>query len=89
MADSLGPGVAIAAGAAFGIRLATDGDNQFGCRERALRMVMQMNEEHFGGCTNMQECEAVCPKRISIENIARMNRDYLKASVARRPDSGR
>jgi len=54
-------------------------------RERALRMVLQMGEEGFGGCTNMQECEAVCPKRISIENIARMNRDYLKASFARRP----
>ena len=52
---------------------------------RALRMVMQMNEEGFGGCTNIQECEAVCPKRISIENIARMNRDYLKASLSRRP----
>ena len=52
---------------------------------RALRMVMQMNEEGFGGCTNIQECEAVCPKRISIENIARMNRDYLKASFSRRP----
>ncbi len=53
--------------------------------ERALRMVMRMNDEGFGGCTNMQECEAVCPKRISIENIARMNRDYLKASLLRRP----
>ena len=54
-------------------------------RERALRMVMKMGEEGFGGCTNMQECEAVCPKRISIENIARMNRDYVKASFKRRP----
>ena len=53
--------------------------------DRALQMVMQMNEEGFGGCTNMQECEAVCPKRISIETIALMNRDYLKALVARRP----
>ena len=52
--------------------------------KRALHMVMRMGEEGFGGCTNMQECEAVCPKRISIENIARMNRDYLKASAARR-----
>ena len=52
--------------------------------KRALHMVMRMGEEGFGGCTNMQECEAVCPKRISIENIARMNRDYLKANMARR-----
>jgi succinate dehydrogenase / fumarate reductase iron-sulfur subunit len=47
---------------------------------RALHMVVQMNEEHFGQCTNMGECEAVCPKGISIEVISRMNRDYLKAS---------
>ncbi len=53
--------------------------------ERAIRMVARMSEEGFGGCSNMQECEAVCPKRISIENIARMNRDYLKASVTQRP----
>ena len=53
--------------------------------ERALRMVMRMNDECFGGCTTMQECEAGCTKRISIENIARMNRDYLKASLLRRP----
>jgi succinate dehydrogenase / fumarate reductase iron-sulfur subunit len=53
--------------------------------ERALRMVMQMTEEGFGGCTNIRECEAVCPKRISIENIARMNRDFLRASATRRP----
>lgn len=55
--------------------------------ERTLRMVNQMGEEGFGGCTNIQECEAVCPKRISIENIARMHRDYMKASVLRRPPS--
>ena len=52
---------------------------------RALGMVTRMNVEGFGGCTNIQECEAVCPKRISIENIARMNRDYVKASFSRRP----
>jgi succinate dehydrogenase / fumarate reductase iron-sulfur subunit len=55
--------------------------------ERVLSMVTQMREEGFGGCTNIQECEAVCPKRISIENIARMNRDYWKASITRRPQS--
>ncbi|MCC6536298.1 MAG: succinate dehydrogenase/fumarate reductase iron-sulfur subunit [Bryobacterales bacterium] len=55
--------------------------------ERTLRMVNQMGEEGFGGCTNIQECEAVCPKRISIENIARMHRDYMKASVLQRPPS--
>ncbi len=47
---------------------------------RALRMVAQMNEEWFGACTNVAECEATCPKEIPLEVIARMNRDYLTAS---------
>jgi len=46
---------------------------------RALRMVAQYNQELFGSCTNIGECEAVCPKEIRLEVIARMNRDYLKA----------
>ena len=44
---------------------------------RALKMVAQVNAEHFGSCTNIGECEAVCPKGIKLEVIARMNRDYL------------
>jgi succinate dehydrogenase / fumarate reductase iron-sulfur subunit len=52
--------------------------------ERALRMVAQFNAEGFGSCTNIGECEAVCPKEISLEVIARMNRDYLHASFERR-----
>ncbi len=51
---------------------------------RALRMVAQFNEELFGSCTNIGECEAVCPKGISIEVIARMNRDYLAAALTDR-----
>jgi succinate dehydrogenase / fumarate reductase iron-sulfur subunit len=47
---------------------------------RALRMVRQMNIESFGQCTNMGECEAVCPKGISLEVINRMNRDFILAS---------
>jgi succinate dehydrogenase / fumarate reductase iron-sulfur subunit len=47
---------------------------------RAMRMVAQMNEELFGTCTNLGECEATCPKHIPLEVIARMNRDYLMAS---------
>jgi succinate dehydrogenase / fumarate reductase iron-sulfur subunit len=47
--------------------------------ERAIAMAMQMNREMFGQCTNIGECEAVCPKNISIEVIARMHRDYLSA----------
>lgn len=48
---------------------------------RVLAMVMQMDEEGFGSCTNTYDCEAACPKEISVRNIARMNRDYLKASL--------
>ncbi len=53
-------------------------------RDRALRMVGQGSEEGFGNCTNIGECEAVCPKQIRIEVIGRMNRDYLAASWASR-----
>lgn len=51
---------------------------------RALHMVNQHNDEGFGNCTNIGECEAVCPKEIRIEVIGRMNHDYLAASWARR-----
>jgi succinate dehydrogenase / fumarate reductase iron-sulfur subunit len=46
---------------------------------RVVRMVEQMDSEGFGSCSNEGECEAVCPKEISITNIARMSRDYLRA----------
>jgi len=49
---------------------------------RTVAMVEQMDAEGFGACSNEGECEAVCPKSISIENIARMNRDYFRAVVA-------
>jgi len=52
---------------------------------RVLAMVAQMDAEGFGTCTNHYECEAACPKSISVEFIARMNRDYIKAAVAYRP----
>jgi len=48
---------------------------------RVLDMVDRMDGEGFGNCTNHRECEAACPKEISITNIARMNRDLLKAAV--------
>jgi len=51
---------------------------------RALKMIAQMNQESFGQCTNIGECEAVCPKGIHLEVIARMNHDFLKASWSRR-----
>jgi succinate dehydrogenase / fumarate reductase iron-sulfur subunit len=48
---------------------------------RALAMVGQMDAEGFGNCSNYYECEAVCPKEISVKVIAEMNRDYFKASL--------
>jgi len=48
---------------------------------RVLNMVGQMDEEGFGACTNTGACEAECPKGISLENIARMNREYLSSSL--------
>lgn len=48
-------------------------------KQRALSMVAQMDKEGFGNCTNAKECEAVCPKGISIRNIARLNKEYIKA----------
>jgi len=51
---------------------------------RVEAMVAQANAEGFGSCTNIGECEAVCPKGIKLENIARMNRDFLSASWSTR-----
>jgi succinate dehydrogenase / fumarate reductase iron-sulfur subunit len=48
---------------------------------RVRHMVAQMDKEGFGNCSNQSECEAVCPKEISVEVIARMNREYLKSLV--------
>ncbi|HSM07965.1 MAG TPA: succinate dehydrogenase/fumarate reductase iron-sulfur subunit [Gemmatimonadota bacterium] len=52
--------------------------------ERVLDMVLQMEAEKFGNCTNHGACEIACPKGISIENIALLNRDYLAALVGKR-----
>ena len=50
-------------------------------KERVLNMVRQMDKEGFGNCSNTGACEVECPKSISLTNIARMNREYLKASI--------
>lgn len=50
-------------------------------KPRVLNMVEQMDKEGFGNCSNHYECEAACPKEISVENIARMNRDCLWARI--------
>ncbi len=50
-------------------------------RARVRNMVGTMDAEGFGNCTNQYECEAVCPKEISVSHIARMNREYFAASV--------
>tara|TARA_R110002124_G_scaffold231341_2_gene396633 strand:- start:2846 stop:3595 length:750 start_codon:yes stop_codon:yes gene_type:complete len=49
--------------------------------DRVMNMVAQMDAEGFGNCTNIGACEVECPKGISLENIARMNREYLSASL--------
>ncbi|KUO65217.1 MAG: fumarate reductase [Lutibacter sp. BRH_c52] len=50
-------------------------------KDRVKNMVMQMDLEGFGNCTNTGACEVECPKGISIENIARLNREYLAATI--------
>jgi succinate dehydrogenase / fumarate reductase iron-sulfur subunit len=56
---------------------------------RARKMVAAMNQEVFGSCTNIGACEAVCPKSIKLEVIARMNRDYIKAAWTHRGEAAR
>jgi succinate dehydrogenase / fumarate reductase iron-sulfur subunit len=51
-------------------------------KERVVNMVNQMDKEGFGSCTNIGACEAECPKGISLENIAKLNREYLGATFA-------
>jgi succinate dehydrogenase / fumarate reductase iron-sulfur subunit len=53
-------------------------------KRRALSMVAKMDELGFGACSNTYECEAACPKEISVENIAQMNRDYGLATLSDR-----
>src|SRR5262249_54873716 len=48
-------------------------------KARARNMVAQMDQEGFGHCTNQSECQAVCPKEISVDFIAQLNREYLKS----------
>jgi len=55
---------------------------QVEAKTRVLNMVKQAEKEGFGPCSNTGACEVECPKGISIENIARMNREFLKASIA-------
>ena len=55
-------------------------------KRRALNMVAKMEELGFGSCTSTEACEVECPKSISLEHIARMNREYLKASFSEEND---
>ena len=50
--------------------------------DRVLNMVKQMDDEGFGNCTNTGACEVECPKGISLENIARLNREFIKAKIS-------
>ena len=49
--------------------------------KRVLAMMKQMEAEGFGNCTNQYECEAACPKGVSVDNIARLNRDFIRANA--------
>jgi succinate dehydrogenase / fumarate reductase iron-sulfur subunit len=51
-------------------------------KSRVVNMIGQMDKEGFGSCTNTYSCEAECPKGISVLNIARLNREYLAASLS-------
>ena len=55
---------------------------QVEAKDRVLNMVNQMDKEGFGNCTNTGACEVECPKGISLENIARMNRDFLLSNIS-------
>ena len=55
-------------------------------QRRAARMVAQMDAEGFGHCTLYGECQDACPKEISIDTIARMNRDYMTATLTAREE---
>ena len=59
--------------------LATLPQGKVEARERVVRMVAQMDQEGFGHCTNQSECQAVCPKEISVDFIAQLHREYLKS----------
>ena len=52
--------------------------------QRALDMVAQMDAEGFGACTTTGACSAACPKEISLINIAKMNREFLRASITKK-----
>jgi len=55
---------------------------QVEAKERVAGMVDQMDKEGFGNCSNEYECEAACPKEISVANIARMNREYRSSQIS-------
>ena len=57
---------------------------QVEAKERVLNMVNKMDEEGFGNCTNTGACEVECPKGISLDNISRMNREFISANIKNR-----
>ena len=90
----MGEGGPISVPPASSLSIASDGtisilpQGQAEKDRRVLNLVRQMDAEGFGTCTNHGECEAACPKGITLDNIARMNRDFIKASLTYRPESG-
>ena len=61
------------------LNLVTTGKPEALCRAKA--MLAKMDELGFGNCTNTRACEAECPKNVSISNIARLNRDFIRANL--------
>jgi len=55
---------------------------QIEAKQRVMKMAEKMDEEGFGNCSNEYECEAVCPKEVSVSHIARMNRDFRQAQIS-------
>ena len=80
--DGDGRGFQLREGPLFGDVVLADEINRAGPRTQSA-MLQAMDDEGFGNCTNHYECEAACPKEISVDFIARMNRDYLKAKFKR------
>lgn len=64
--------------------LATLKQGKVEAKDRVVKMVEQMDEEGFGPCSNHYECEAVCPKEISVKFISQLNREYIKASLCKK-----
>ena len=81
LADLLQPGDSLLFVAAKVSQYSYLPQGEIEAKERVVNMVNQMDKEGFGNCTNTGACEVECPKGISLEYIARMNREYISATI--------